>query len=458
MRKYLFPAMTIAFILIASVTEAQIFKKLGDKVKREVDYRVDRKVDNAIDKTLDKAEDAAKGTNNDGSKTENNNGAGKKKDKMSKSAPDKTIDADVAKNEDANSNAPQSLTTYSKFDFVPGDKIIASEDFRQDAIGDFPAKWNTNGSGEIVTTNKSKDRFLMTNKEVVFYPEWVKDLPDNFTLEFDLICTDKFNFYSGHFFVGATSSKSIGKNFSQFGRFDKGKADGISGFEFGVHPENASGKQGMSSFLSTADNKTIIQNNIDQNKLMMPDKSSAHVSIWRQRNRIRVYLDDKKIWDIPKALFDNTLLNTIYFRNDGSNNENDAFYMGNLRIAVGDPDTRNKLVSEGKFVTHGILFDSGSDVIKPTSYGALKDIANVLKENEDLKVKIVGYTDSDGDDKANLELSKRRANAVKNVLSNEFGISGDRLSAEGKGESEPIDANTTPAGKANNRRVEFIKI
>lgn len=457
MRKFIFLLTAIPLILISLQSQGQIFKKLGDKVKRQVDNRIDRKVDNAIDKTLDKAEDATKGTKNGNNNDQEDNGD-KKKDKKKKSIPDNTINEDVSENDNIKSESPQSLATYSKFDFVSGDKLIASEDFLQDAIGDFPAKWNTNGSGEIVTTNKSKDRFLMTKKEVVLYPEWVKNLPDNFTLEFDLMSTDIFSFYSGHFLVGATTSKSIGKDFSQFGRFDKGKADGLSGFEFGVHPENAGGKQGMTSFLSTSNNQTIIQNNNDQNKLVVPGKTLVHVSIWRQRNRVRVYLDDKKIWDIPKALPDNTAMNTIYFRNDGSNNENDAFYMGNLRIAVGDPDTRNKLVTEGKFVTHGILFNSGSDVIKPTSYGALKDIANVLNENNSLNVKIVGHTDSDGDDKANLELSKRRANAVKNTLSKEFGISIDRLDTEGKGESEPIDSNATPAGKANNRRVEFIKI
>lgn len=458
MKKNVFLFITILCLLFTSSTQAQILKKLGDKVKRHVDNRVDRKVDNTIDKTLDKAEDAAKGTTNDGNNTENENTGGKKKNKNTKSDSDKPIDADISETGETKTTTPQALATYSKFDFVPGDKLIASEDFSQDAIGDFPDKWNTNGSGEIVTTNKATGRFLMTQKEVVLYPEWIKNLPDNFTLEFDLMSTDEYSFYSGHFFVGATTSKSVGKDFSQFGRFDKGKAEGLSGFEIGLHPENAGGNQGMTSFLSTSENKNIVQNNIDQNKFLVPQKPSIHVSIWRQRNRVRVYLDDKKIWDIPKALPDNTSLNTIYFRNDGSNNDNDALYMGNLRIAVGDPDTRNKLVTEGKFVTHGILFDSGSDVIKPTSYGALKDIANVLKENSDLKVTIVGHTDSDGDDKANMELSKRRANAVKTALSKEFGIAGDRLSAEGKGESEPIDANTTPAGKANNRRVEFIKI
>jgi outer membrane protein OmpA-like peptidoglycan-associated protein len=81
-----------------------------------------------------------------------------------------------------------------------------------------------------------------------------------------------------------------------------------------------------------------------------------------------------------------------------------------------------------------------------------------MKEFTDLKVKIIGHTDADGNDPANLDLSKRRAAAVKVSLAKDFGIDESRMETDGKGESEPIDKNDTPAGKANNRRVEFIKL
>jgi outer membrane protein OmpA-like peptidoglycan-associated protein len=129
-----------------------------------------------------------------------------------------------------------------------------------------------------------------------------------------------------------------------------------------------------------------------------------------------------------------------------------------LRVATGAPDTRNKLVTEGKWVTHGILFDTGSDRVKGESYGTLKEIASVLTENAALKVQIVGYTDSDGGDAVNLDLSKRRAAAVKAILAGEFKIDAGRMETDGKGSAQPIDSNATPAGKANNRRVEFLRL
>jgi len=130
----------------------------------------------------------------------------------------------------------------------------------------------------------------------------------------------------------------------------------------------------------------------------------------------------------------------------------------NLRVAVGAPDMCNKLMTEGKLVTYGIYFDVNKDIVKPESYGTLKEISTILNEVPDVKVKIIGFTDSDGADAANLDLSKRRAASVKNELVKSFGVNGDRLVTDGLGEGQPVAPNDTPANKALNRRVEFLKL
>ena len=81
----------------------------------------------------------------------------------------------------------------------------------------------------------------------------------------------------------------------------------------------------------------------------------------------------------------------------------------------------------------------------------------MMKEHEDLKLSIEGHTDSDGEKARNQELSEKRAAAVKDALV-ERGIESSRLKTKGYGESKPVDSNSTPEGKANNRSVEFIKI
>ena len=116
------------------------------------------------------------------------------------------------------------------------------------------------------------------------------------------------------------------------------------------------------------------------------------------------------------------------------------------------------MITEGKFSTTGIRFNVNSDKLTPDSYGVLKELAAALKKNADVKIKIIGHTDSDGDDNANMDLSKRRADAVKAALSSEFGIDESRMQIDGMGESKPVAENETPEGKAQNRRVEFIKL
>ncbi|MFI5204846.1 MAG: OmpA family protein, partial [Flavobacteriales bacterium] len=190
----------------------------------------------------------------------------------------------------------------------------------------------------------------------------------------------------------------------------------------------------------------------------LTDKNQpAHISIWRQKERMRVYFNEEKVLDLPKAMAQGVKYNSIIFYQPSVDDKNN-YAISNLRLAVGAPDTRNKLLTEGKWVTHGILFDVNSATIKAESYGTLKEIAGVLKENADVKVKIVGHTDADGDETKNMDLSKRRAASVKETLAKEFSIDETRMETDGMGESKPVDKNTTPEGKANNRRVEFVKI
>jgi outer membrane protein OmpA-like peptidoglycan-associated protein len=448
----------VALVLVSTgaLGQTNLGVRIKENAKNRTTNRIENRAGDAVERGLDKVEDGIRGVFN-------------KKDKE-KEKEESAIENREAKNAESNggnqnsavpspgSNTP-ALSVYSKFDFIPGEKIVASEDFSQDAIGDFPAKWNTNGTGELVLLNNSSTKYLKTSSTCVFYPEWVSNLPDNFTVEFDLLCSDKYSYYSGFFVVGFSSEKNIGKHFNKFMRYDKGNIDNGGGFEIGLHPVSAGGNRGMTSVFSSFNGEKILENDAEQDEFAInKNNKNIHVSIWRQKGRVRVYINEKKIWDIPR-LCPETTINSIYFRNDGADvDNNEAYYISNLRIAVGAPDTRSKLITEGKFSTTGIKFDSGSDKIKPESYGTLQEIANVLKENPGVRIKIVGHTDSDGNATSNLELSKRRSASVKQFLVNEFGIQGDRMETDGKGQSEPVAPNTTPEGKANNRRVEFIKL
>ena len=104
---------------------------------------------------------------------------------------------------------------------------------------------------------------------------------------------------------------------------------------------------------------------------------------------------------------------------------------------------------------HGVQFQTGKAVIKTSSYGILNEVADIMVQNPDYHLLINGHTDSQGSEASNLTLSQKRADAVKNYLGRK-GVSADRITANGFGETQPIADNETAEGRALNRRVEFL--
>ncbi len=274
-------------------------------------------------------------------------------------------------------------------------------------------------------------------------PEYINNLPDNFTLEFDLL------------YVGANPWLELfllsGGNGKGALQADVNKRSGV---QIGIQPIPRD-KGGLAHIYSYDGGDKVMDNQVQfQNN----GNTKIKVSIWRQKQRLRVYLDQNKVFDLPRAFPAGKIYNMAMFQLWSEFENDNKYLIGNIKLAVGAPDTRNKLISEGKFSTTGILFDVNSANIKPESYGSLKDIAGVLQDNSNVRVKIIGHTDSDGDAAMNLALSKKRAEAVKSFLENEFKIDASRMETDGKGASDPAASNNTAEGKAQNRRVEFVKL
>ncbi len=337
-------------------------------------------------------------------------------------------------------SAVQTLQSYSKFDFIPGAKVIFYDDFAETAVGDFPPAWNTNASGEVVTTNLYPGNwFMMNGSGCILIDEGIK-LPENFTVEYDVIAApvEEGNtfFEFGFYLYSAENPKDM----------DEGGA--VPGLKGGIKTNFGS----RSSYSAYNEEGYTISG--EKDNIVMEAGKKYRLSFWVQKTRLRVYLDQVKVFDLPKVFNPGFQINMMRFELWDSGYP----MITNFRIAAGLPDTRNKLLTEGKLVTYGIHFDVNKDVVKPESYGTLKEIATILNEVPDVKVKILGHTDADGQDAANLDLSKRRAASVKAELSKNFGVNTDRIVTDGMGESQPVAPNDTPVNKALNRRVEFIKL
>jgi len=126
-------------------------------------------------------------------------------------------------------------------------------------------------------------------------------------------------------------------------------------------------------------------------------------------------------------------------------------------VVVKAQDLAKSIAAEGHAAVHQILFDTDSDVIKAESKPAIDEIARLLQGNPELGIILVGHTDNQGTLSYNLDLSKRRAAAVKAALIQEYGIAPERLDSAGVGFLAPIASNRTEEGRARNRRVELVE-
>jgi outer membrane protein OmpA-like peptidoglycan-associated protein len=142
------------------------------------------------------------------------------------------------------------------------------------------------------------------------------------------------------------------------------------------------------------------------------------------------------------------------------------FHNGNFRVEivkinfpVAKPENvlEKQLIKEKRAVTYGIYFDFNRDTLKPESEPVLKEIAQAMTDNPDWKLTVEGHTDNIGGDNYNLDLSRRRAAAVKQALVGQYNIAPDRLLTGGFGASRPVETNDTLEGRARNRRVELVR-
>lgn len=428
------PIFFVAFWANSQSTSAE---RVKENAKWKTENKVNEKVDKAIDDVLDgnifkkkkKKETAPvaevpalNGQAAGAAKTNGNNPA---------STGNTTEDGDL--------QTTPGFKAYSKFDFVPGEKVLYYDDFERVAVGDFPAEYNTDASGEVMTVEGKPGKWFGLNANGSFLPEPLGVLPENFTLEMNVgIIGDPSNNMSGLGFNFNTEKENLLKY-----RF-------ISGSFVMLHPG------GSSAYMSVSQTEgDDLSNEFKMPQWSVEGERFARISMWRQKGRLRVYVNETKLMDIPR-FFNSAKPYQLSFFRDFFNECN--LLITDIKFAVGAPDTRNKLITEGRFSTTGILFDFQKANVKPESYGVIKEIASALKENPAVRVNIIGHTSNDGDANANLLLSKQRAAAVKQVLINEFGIEANRMETDGKGGAEPVDKTGTAAGKANNRRVEFIKL
>lgn len=407
-----------------------------DKVGSKTDESIDKGIDSAFSKT-------GRTIGNLFKKKKKKNADGTTGD----TAPVNTTGNTTATGTGTGAATVTTVKVNSNSDFVPGGNVLFEDHFEKDAEGDFPARWNTNGSGKIVTIDGIAGKWLSVVHNSVINPVIDKALPENCTIEFDLFLQSDGQHTTPFIQFGLTQVRDILKE-------DMGYKDR---FFMNI------------SRYTEEDGKTIdygLKMDVVGNKSDFPITSYAnkvlHVSIAVNKTRIRIYFGDTKLIDLPRALTP-VMRNNFFMNNNYIIPASElGMLVGNVRIASSEVDARSllikQLMEEGRAVTNDILFDVNSDVIKKESYAIVNQFGDAMAKNPGLRIKITGHTDSDGADAANLTLSQKRAAAVKKYITGNYSIDASRIETDGRGELQPVAPNTTTDGKAKNRRVEFVKL
>jgi len=415
----------IAIVIMLSFSvptkvNAQFWEKLKKhvekKIEREAENRANKKADEAVDKVFDTVEEGAE-------KAVTGDGESEKENKAEEQDKSGGMEKNAVKSD---KKPEQPKVVWSKYDFVPGDVVIFEDaPSPEEENGEFPSRWDlVGGSAEIAEFDGTTVIMFIDGGEIIPYLKNSNEdyLPDVFTIEFDAYFKPGKNYarYWLELYDKKNQSSSVGSRLEIY----------VNGLEFGNSEKRYPGTE-------------------NYNWGVNPDVGWRHISIAYTKGKFKAYMDDTRLINIPH-LDGNPTGITIEAENK------DYMFIKNIRIAKGGVKYYDRVLTEGKIIVNGIKFDVNKATLKPESMGPINKIYKLMKKKPDLRFSVEGHTDSDGDEEYNLELSKKRAKTVMDKLI-QLGISADRLKYTGYGESKPIDTNATPEGKANNRRVEFVK-
>lgn len=326
--------------------------------------------------------------------------------------------------------AAQPDLTAVRADFVPGEKVIFYDDFTDMAGDEPPPHWKVRGGSVALKVGAGIRQLTVMADRISLTPN-IKGLPKNFTLETEMKFDNPVDVRSVWYIHDNTWESPTGPP-ATLRVFLQTQTGGLN-VQVEQHVKGETEDLGSTSV------------SVDFNR---PVKEA----IWIQDGRLRIYINGERIVDVNQV----ELPPLTGAELDPEFGEGKLGYRM-VRIAESTPDFSQVISSSGRYVTHGIYFDTDSDKLKPESAPVIKSIAQGLEKNPNLKLRIEGHTDSTGSAEHNLDLSKRRAQAVKAVLVSQFNVDASRLTTDGLGSTKPIDSNDTPQGRAQNRRVEFVK-
>lgn len=427
----------VTILLLAGVASAGLpgaasgqgwLNRIKQKAKEKIQQRVDQTTDSVTDVVYDKSEHVVKCVMGDRACIRKAQAAGRsvavvdaRGEAVSSADSAQAIaaagGATGSMAAPAPNGAPSGVDPHN--DFTPGTDVLYQTSFASATLGDFPRDIQlVDGNAEAVNWNGA--RYLRATSRTTFRVKLPAVLPQRFTLEFDYAGS------SGHDMSVTLAPDADGEQ-------PHGEIDFSTSGNVAIRPYKGA---------SSGTNIGEMSNQI------------IHCAIMADSDYVKAYVNGKRAGNSPNAPLGRT--NVIEFYIPGG--DDDPAYITNIRVAAGGRDMYQALSTEGRFTTHGIQFASGSAAIDPTSATVLAQIGQMLQQHPDLRLEIDGHTDNVGTPAANMALSDRRAAAVKQYLVSHFQVDPARLASKGFGATKPVASNATEIGRAQNRRVELVKI
>ena len=427
--------MLMMVVAFAAAADAQGFlNRLKDRALNSAENAVSDKVDSKVREETDKAMDDALN--------------GKKNKNKKKKKAEEEDEADEEEAAAAEDEAPDAVAQNQKSDFVRGSVILFEDDFAGEQMGEFPSKWDiSDGSLEVASVNGKKYAHSNSSGTTVFSPlmqNMKSYLPDVFTLEWEeFMCKpgdiDQMAWHI-YFYQGDDELGNIYK------MFRPGSPDVYGYYSF----KKGSGASGD------------VNGDLNWNDLQKCVKFGQwnHFAISFNKRAFKYYINGQRVINLPNVAAPSRF---EFHVQDGYPYRG----VGHVILAKGAADLYQRQTTDlsavekaiaetGKFVTNNILFETGKATLKPESMAEIQKVADYMKKNPSARFEVQGHTDNQGSDKVNDPLSQQRAEAVVKALEG-LGCDPFNMRAVGKGSHEPVADNKTEAGRAKNRRVEFIK-
>lgn len=272
----------LLLFMLPFFTEAQLGKKMKRAVKQTAENKAAQKTAETVDEGIDKSFEAVKGLFKKKNREKN---VKNEQDNNKVSNENSDSDIIIPNNSD---NANSEFGVFSKFTFIPGNKVLFYDDFAKDASGDFPVNWETGGSGEVVSLSSEEGNWLSMQRRSGYMPSIPGELPENYTIEFDLVSNGYGNgIVSSKLFLAFLSKKA----------YSMGGAGSVADIELLI--SDVFSVASVENFGSEAKIKV---NNVIRRRIPELSNSKMHISIAVNKQRLRFWVNEEKIVDAPGIL------------------------------------------------------------------------------------------------------------------------------------------------------------